>query len=59
MVYRMSFFAFPRNGNGEIVVSDQAALEALETLINQLILLNDRFEEAFETGLSIKDVRND
>ena len=52
----MSYFGFKRNDSGEIVVSDQDAAEALELLINQLILLNLRFEEAFDTGLNLKDI---
>lgn len=52
----MSFFAFKRNADGEIVVSDNDVLEAVELLINQLMLLNERFEEAFETGIIQEDV---
>jgi len=51
----MSFFAFPKDENGEIRVSDKDLLDAIELLINQVILLNMRFEEAFQTKIDEDD----
>ena len=55
----MSHFAFPRDQNGNILVTDQSAAEAMEILINQLMLLNERVEEAFETQIDQEDTDND
>lgn len=52
----MSYFAFKRDENNNVVVTDQILLESIEILINQLMLLNERFEEAHETGLYLEDI---
>ena len=44
----MSFFAFNRDNEGNILVSDQQVLEAVEIIVNQLLLLNARIEKGFE-----------
>ena len=48
----MSYFGFPRNDDGSIEVGDYDVLEAMELMINQLILLNERFEHAYGTGIA-------
>lgn len=52
----MSYFGFPKDDEGNVVVSDVDAAEAIEILINQITLLNLRFEEAFRTNISLTDV---
>ena len=52
----MSFFAFKRDENDKILVNDQAVAEFLERLLNELILLNMRVEEAFETKIDAQDI---
>jgi hypothetical protein len=54
--YGMSFFAFKRDDDGKALVSDEDIAEAVELIINQLILLNLRIEEAFNTGIDEDDV---
>ena len=55
----MSYFAFPKDVNGNIQVTDEAAAEAAEILINQITLLNLRFEEAFRTNINLEDATNE
>jgi len=55
----MSFFAFPKDSQGNALVTDQAAAEAVEKLINQITLLNLRFEEAFRTNITLDDVTDE
>jgi len=55
----MSYFAFPKDKNGDIKVTDESAAEAVEILINQITLLNLRFEEAFRTGIYLNDVTDE
>ena len=51
----MSYFAFKRTQDGEIEVSDQDVMRALEMLVNQLQLLNLRFEDLHNTGIELED----
>jgi hypothetical protein len=55
----MSYFAFPKDKNGNIQVTDESAAEAAEILINQITLLNLRFEEAFRTKVYLNDVTDE
>jgi hypothetical protein len=52
----MSYFAFNRDTEGNIVINDEDLLCAIEKLINNLELLNVRFEEAFDTKISEDDL---
>ena len=52
----MSYFAFKRNDDGEMIVDNASLAAALELLINQVCLLNARFEEAFDTKIEDGDV---
>jgi|TARA_Y100000310_G_scaffold261629_1_gene271057 hypothetical protein len=52
----MSYFAFRRDSDGKIVVTDQDAFEVVEMIVNQLMFLNAKFEEAFETGIEEDDI---
>jgi|TARA_R100001530_G_scaffold125327_1_gene93810 hypothetical protein len=52
----MSYFAFKRDDDGKILVTDQDILEAVEIVINQLILLNNRVEEEFQTNIEEDDI---
>tara|TARA_R100000750_G_C2310005_1_gene82113 strand:+ start:41 stop:226 length:186 start_codon:yes stop_codon:yes gene_type:complete len=52
----MSYFAFKRDDDGKILVTDQDILEAVEIVINQLILLNNRVEEEFQTNIKEDDI---
>lgn len=54
----MTYFAFKRDAEGRVLISDQDAAEALEQMINWNALLCERFEEAFETGISMEDVEH-
>ena len=52
----MSYFGFPRDENGNVVVADSDVVEYLESLLQQIKLLNLRFEETFGTGIDIEDI---
>jgi hypothetical protein len=54
----VGFLGFPRDGSGRIRVADEDTKESLQTLAQQIKLLNDRFEEAFETHISDGDLEN-
>lgn len=54
----MSYFAFNRDAEGRVLISDQDAAEALEQMINWTALLCTRVEEGFETGLTLEDVED-
>jgi len=56
---KLSYFAFPKDSSGNVLVTDKELAGAVEALINQLILLNLRFEEAFDTKIEIEDVNHD
>lgn len=55
----MSGYGWPKNEKGEVIVNDQTVADALEVLINQIMLLNERFEEAFETGIKEQEITHD
>jgi hypothetical protein len=52
----MSYFSFNRDSEGNVQVTDSEALEALELLLNNVALLNVRFEEAFRTNINLEDI---
>ena len=54
----MSYFAFQRDNNGDVLVSDQQAAEALELVVNLLALISAQLEEAFDTKLTLQDIEN-
>ena len=54
----MSYFAFDRDKHGNILVSDQQVLEALELLVQNLQQLNEMIEEGFETYMKLEDTEN-
>lgn len=52
----VGFLGFPRDSQGRIRVVDEDAKEGIENIQLGLKLLNERFEEAFETHIGEDDV---
>lgn len=51
-----AYFVFTKNSAGEVIVSDNATTEAIIELNSNIRLLNERFEEAFETLITKEDI---
>ena len=51
--------SFPLNDAGEVVTSDKRTRTEVFALRQEIRLLNERFEETFETHIKEKDIPND
>jgi hypothetical protein len=52
----MNKISVPLNDAGEVIISDGRTHEGILALETQMKLLNDRFEEAFETLITDEDI---
>lgn len=52
----MSYFAFKRDGSGNMLVTDHELAEAFELLLNHVILQTEMMRDAFDSDIQIEDV---
>ena len=52
----MSYFAFQRDEDGNVLINEDDIANYLEELLNEIKLLNMRFEEAFDTKINLEDI---
>ncbi len=59
MVTDMSYFGRKTDVNEHELVTDQSVKELLSQLLQEIRLLNIRFEEAFETEIQPEDITHE